>query len=223
MRFSCSKTLKLQFMFNGFGVWRTSSCSSGNLARKLSPWVGKLIELRGLSLPYKELKLILGWCGGGSCVDMGLGYGSELERERERERSEGGGDGRGRRGGRRRKGEEEIDNRGRVGEMEWEGGEREDEEGKRGLGSSGPDLDPPDPRLFLEPQPGDLRPNAFFILPAATEVRDLCNASELLSELACWVGETKARVLESIEPLSFVDAFKNSRVRNGQQHQTQNR
>ncbi|KAI5321700.1 hypothetical protein L3X38_030771 [Prunus dulcis] len=82
-----------------------------------------------------------------------------------------GGEGKGR-GGRRRKGEEEIDDRGRVGEMEWDGGEREDEEGKRGLGSS---------------------------------------------------GETKARVLESIEPLSFVDAFKNSRVRNGQQHQTQNR
>ncbi|KAH0997531.1 hypothetical protein GBA52_021395 [Prunus armeniaca] len=38
-----------------------------------------------------------------------------------------------------------------------------------------------------------------------------------------FAGETKARVLESIEPLSFVDALKNSKVRNTQQHQTQNR
>ncbi|KAL6294854.1 hypothetical protein ACE6H2_002996 [Prunus campanulata] len=52
---SCSETLKLQFPFNGFGVWRTSSRSSGNLAGKLSPWVGKLTELRVLSLPYNEL------------------------------------------------------------------------------------------------------------------------------------------------------------------------
>lgn len=60
------------------------------------------------------------------------------------------------------------------------------------LGFPGPDPapDPADPGLFLEPEPGDLRPNAFFILLAAVEVSDLCSAGESLGELACWVGES---------------------------------
>lgn len=52
---SCSETVKFQFPFDGFGVWRTSSVSDGKLAGKLSPLVGKLTKLRVLSLPFNEL------------------------------------------------------------------------------------------------------------------------------------------------------------------------
>ncbi|KAM1520983.1 hypothetical protein TB2_011083 [Malus domestica] len=51
---SCSQSVKFQFPYDGFGVWR-KILVSGKLGGKVSPWVGKLSELRVLSLPYNEL------------------------------------------------------------------------------------------------------------------------------------------------------------------------
>lgn len=52
-----------------------------------------------------------------------------------------------------------------------------------------PDPEPDtDPGLFLEPDPGDLSPNAFLTLLAAAEVRERCRAGEL----GLWlVGESE--------------------------------
>ncbi|XP_061990860.1 LRR receptor-like serine/threonine-protein kinase RPK2 [Rosa rugosa] len=51
--FTCSETVRFQFQFDGFGAWRRRS--GGKLGGKLSPLVGKLTELRVLSLPFNEL------------------------------------------------------------------------------------------------------------------------------------------------------------------------
>ncbi|KAB2624447.1 LRR receptor-like serine/threonine-protein kinase RPK2 [Pyrus ussuriensis x Pyrus communis] len=52
---SCSQSLKFPFPFDEFAVWRKSLVISGKLGGKVSPWVGKLTELRVLSLPFNEL------------------------------------------------------------------------------------------------------------------------------------------------------------------------
>ncbi|KAF3431591.1 hypothetical protein FNV43_RR26322 [Rhamnella rubrinervis] len=52
---SCSKSLKVEFPLNGFGVKRSGSRTDGKLSGKLSPLIGKLTELRVLSLPYNDL------------------------------------------------------------------------------------------------------------------------------------------------------------------------
>lgn len=52
---SCSKSLKVEFPLNGFGVRGSSLRTDGKLSGKLSPLIGKLTELRVLSLPYNDL------------------------------------------------------------------------------------------------------------------------------------------------------------------------
>lgn len=52
------------------------------------------------------------------------------------------------------------------------------------FGFPGPEPEPEpepvlEPGLFLEPEPGDLRPNAFLTLLAAAEVRERWGAGEL--------------------------------------------
>ncbi|KAL6192872.1 hypothetical protein ACLB2K_033958 [Fragaria x ananassa] len=54
--FTCSETVKFQFQYDGFGAWRSSEVSDGRLGGKLSPLIGKLRELRVLSLPFNELR-----------------------------------------------------------------------------------------------------------------------------------------------------------------------
>ncbi|KAK9276599.1 hypothetical protein L1049_006134 [Liquidambar formosana] len=44
-----------QFAFHGFGIRRTCSHRNGKLEGKLSPLIGKLTELRALSLPFNSL------------------------------------------------------------------------------------------------------------------------------------------------------------------------
>lgn len=53
-----------------------------------------------------------------------------------------------------------------------------------------PGPEPPDPGLFLEPEPGDLRPNAFFTLLAAVDVRERCSAGEP-GDWFCCAGESE--------------------------------
>lgn len=56
---SCSKSLKVEFPFNGFGARRSGLREEGKLGGKLSPLIGKLAELRALSLPYNDLSGVI--------------------------------------------------------------------------------------------------------------------------------------------------------------------
>ncbi|KAH7516096.1 hypothetical protein FEM48_Zijuj10G0098600 [Ziziphus jujuba var. spinosa] len=52
---SCSKSLKVEFPFNGFGFRGTSLRREAKLRGKISPFIGELTRLRVLSLPYNDL------------------------------------------------------------------------------------------------------------------------------------------------------------------------